>query len=411
MRFNYTTIIFGGIILLLLTMSFITYRNLSNFMNEVKWVRHSNAVLRQLDIILSQIKDAETGHRGYQLTGDSAFLEPYYATLNSIHGERKTLDSLINNNQLQNERADSLNFLIHKQYNIIKTILKNESTDVSSMDSFKGNLLKVGKQNMDQIRALIRRMEEAENVVLNERLSMEQDFRILTPVSILTYVLLALGGLTFLFARVSEELATRKKTEKELHKLVRETEDKEKRYRMLFERSIDPIFLTDENFNFIDANASMLALFHYSREKLLTMSLLDLFYSTKEFSSFYNIISIQGQVRSFEIVLRTQKNVKLYCLINCVFIPDGGSIVCCYQGIIHDLTIRRKAERELIVAEKLAMTGKMARTIAHEVRNPLTNLSLALEQLKEDLPNNHMNQYTDIISRNANRIEQLISEM
>ncbi|WP_332871432.1 two-component system sensor histidine kinase NtrB [Spirosoma rhododendri] len=59
------------------------------------------------------------------------------------------------------------------------------------------------------------------------------------------------------------------------------------------------------------------------------------------------------------------------------------------------------------------MTGKIARSIAHEVRNPLTNLSLALEQLKDELQTDdeYVTMFTDIIGRNVDRIGQLITEM
>jgi signal transduction histidine kinase len=86
---------------------------------------------------------------------------------------------------------------------------------------------------------------------------------------------------------------------------------------------------------------------------------------------------------------------------------------CCYQGIIHDLTLRKQAENEMLVAERLSLTGKIARTIAHEVRNPLTNINLALDQLRGELPssNSSATLYSDIIERNANRIETLMDEM
>ena len=67
------------------------------------------------------------------------------------------------------------------------------------------------------------------------------------------------------------------------------------------------------------------------------------------------------------------------------------------------------------MAEKFSMTGKIARSIAHEVRNPLTNLHLALEQLKEEISDDSVNEdielFTDIIERNAKRIDQLIKDM
>ncbi|HTJ52975.1 MAG TPA: ATP-binding protein, partial [Cyclobacteriaceae bacterium] len=101
------------------------------------------------------------------------------------------------------------------------------------------------------------------------------------------------------------------------------------------------------------------------------------------------------------------------CLINCVFIPDQSSEFCCYQGIVHDLSLRKQAEHDMLIAERLSLTGQIARTIAHEVRNPLTNLNLALDQLRGEMPsdNDSAKLYSDIIERNANRIEQLVGEM
>ena len=118
-------------------------------------------------------------------------------------------------------------------------------------------------------------------------------------------------------------------------------------------------------------------------------------------------------MRDFDVSLVNKNGAKKGCLVNCVFIPDQQSEFCCYQGIIHDQTMRKKAERDMLIAERLSMTGKIARTIAHEVRNPLTNLTLAFDQLKEEISsqNPDVKLYSEIIERNANRIEQLISEM
>jgi signal transduction histidine kinase len=64
--------------------------------------------------------------------------------------------------------------------------------------------------------------------------------------------------------------------------------------------------------------------------------------------------------------------------------------------------------------EKLAATGRIARTIAHEVRNPLTNINLSVDQLKSsghgEAKANH-SLMLDMISRNSNRINQLITEL
>jgi signal transduction histidine kinase len=68
--------------------------------------------------------------------------------------------------------------------------------------------------------------------------------------------------------------------------------------------------------------------------------------------------------------------------------------------------------RELKSMEKFTATGRVARTIAHEVRNPLTNISLAAEQLQEmNIQNNESSMLLDMISRNGTRINQLISDL
>jgi signal transduction histidine kinase len=68
--------------------------------------------------------------------------------------------------------------------------------------------------------------------------------------------------------------------------------------------------------------------------------------------------------------------------------------------------------RELKSMEKFTATGRVARTIAHEVRNPLTNISLAAEQLQELITqNNESSMLLDMISRNSIRINQLVSDL
>jgi signal transduction histidine kinase len=68
--------------------------------------------------------------------------------------------------------------------------------------------------------------------------------------------------------------------------------------------------------------------------------------------------------------------------------------------------------KELRDLEKFASTGRIARTIAHEVRNPLTNILLATEQLKEmENSNDEATLLLELINRNAGRINQLVSDL
>lgn len=67
---------------------------------------------------------------------------------------------------------------------------------------------------------------------------------------------------------------------------------------------------------------------------------------------------------------------------------------------------------ELRRMEKYVVTGRIARVIAHEVRNPLTNINLACEQLQSEVEDNNNTQMLfSMINRNSERINQLVSDL
>jgi signal transduction histidine kinase len=67
---------------------------------------------------------------------------------------------------------------------------------------------------------------------------------------------------------------------------------------------------------------------------------------------------------------------------------------------------------ELRSIEKFAVTGRISRTIAHEVRNPLTNINLATEHLRSDIqPGAETEMLLDMITRNSSRINELINDL
>ena len=62
-------------------------------------------------------------------------------------------------------------------------------------------------------------------------------------------------------------------------------------------------------------------------------------------------------------------------------------------------------------AEKLAAAGRLVRTLAHEVRNPINNINLACEHLRSIDSSEENALYFDIIYRNSGRINELIKEL
>ena len=195
--------------------------------------------------------------------------------------------------------------------------------------------------------------------------------------------------------------------------VLAEVASKENKYRTLFERSIDAIFVATEDMRFQDANTSVEQLLGYSREELRNLNPARLFADLNQLRKLRFTVREHGQIKDFETILIQRNGRKRICQISVWEVEDRVGQPEWYQGIVRDITDQKRAQQDLILAEKLTMTGKIARSIAHEVRNPLTNLSLALEQLKDELDTDseYVTMFTDIIGRNVDRIGQLITEM
>jgi len=195
--------------------------------------------------------------------------------------------------------------------------------------------------------------------------------------------------------------------------VLAEVAQKENKYRSLFERSIDAIFVVTNDLRFQDANPSVERLLGYSRSELQTLNPARLFANLDHLRELRLNVREHRQFKDFETVLLDRSGRKIICLISVWSVDDLAGRPEWYQGIVRDISDQKRAQQELIMAEKLTMTGKIARSIAHEVRNPLTNLSLALEQLKDELATDdeYITMFTDILGRNVDRIGQLITEM
>lgn len=193
---------------------------------------------------------------------------------------------------------------------------------------------------------------------------------------------------------------------------INQLHEEEQRYRNLFEQSINAIYTTDQDFLLTDANVSMLRLFAYDMKKIRQRRLPELFTEQEAYEEFREKLSQYRFVRDFEAELQRSDGRTIACSMSVASLTDVNEQVIGYQGVIEDVSEKKKIQQELIRLEKLMMTGNIARSIAHEVRNPLTNIGLALEQFHSELPEGHdLDIYYDIIKRNVHRINELITAM
>lgn len=193
-------------------------------------------------------------------------------------------------------------------------------------------------------------------------------------------------------------------------KSVKQLKANERKFRNIFERSADAVFLANEELVFLDINNATTKLFEYSKQELMTLSLFALIAGEEQKANLIKELETKKEVDSKELIMRTRSGALKYCLLSLSEEKnrDGGAS---FQGIIHDITNLKKAEKATLRMEKRGVADRLVHVLAHEVRNPLNNINLSLEQLSPELADTESQIYVDIISRNSKRIEDLITEL
>jgi PAS domain S-box-containing protein len=185
----------------------------------------------------------------------------------------------------------------------------------------------------------------------------------------------------------------------------------ERKYRNMFERSKDMVFTADSEGRFKDVNSATAELLGYNKEELMRLSIFNLFANAKELERFRYLFSTYKEVNDMEIDICTRNGEHKIGVISISLETDDNNEGY-MQGIVHDITNLKKAEKATLKIEKLAATGRLVRTLAHEVRNPLNNINLSVEHLRDEVPaNENTDLYLGIIQRNSNRIGDLITEL
>ncbi len=182
----------------------------------------------------------------------------------------------------------------------------------------------------------------------------------------------------------------------------------ERKYRSMFEHSKDAVFVAEEDFSFKHVNTATAELAGYSKEELIHMGLTD-FIPPDQYEKVIQQLKHKKEIFDVEIELSGYGNIKRTCILSAAKQYDEEVVYL--QGMLHDITLLKKAEKATLQAEKLAAAGRLVRTLAHEVRNPLNNINLSVEQLQHEALEEKFSPYLQIIDRNSKRIGGLITEL
>ena len=202
----------------LVLVAVLSYVSLLNNSADRRWVTHTYQVLEKLDAVRTNMTDAETGERGYILTGDDSFLSPYENGLSQIQRNLQELRALTLDNPNQQRALDQLAPIVVARLEELE-----ERIQVRRRQGLAAGATAVregaGKDLMDKIRALITTMKTEE-----ERLLAVRSAELETSSRRTKTVIVAGEGLgfVFLFAAgilIRQEMRRRSQAEEEIRKL------------------------------------------------------------------------------------------------------------------------------------------------------------------------------------------------
>ncbi|HTS30888.1 MAG TPA: CHASE3 domain-containing protein [Bryobacteraceae bacterium] len=161
-------LLFSASLLLLAALTFILNADLRRENDRRRWFAHSYEVLRGTGAVLANLEDAETGQRGYLLTGEERYLEPFESAVRQEHSVRQTLRRLMADEAGQKSNLDRLDALATAKFSELQ-----QTIDLRRTRGLAPALAIVrsgdGKRTMDQFRVLLAAMAAEDRALVTSR--------------------------------------------------------------------------------------------------------------------------------------------------------------------------------------------------------------------------------------------------
>jgi PAS domain S-box-containing protein len=413
----------GLVLAILLINALISYRATRKLVDNERQVARTYEVIAELENVLTTMDDAETGERGYLLTGEKSYLEPYQSAVDAIHARVENLRQLTNDDSYQRGRIPALEQEIDDRLDNLKNQIDRRKS--GHAESARQVVLSgIGKRQMDDLRRDIAGMESEENNLLKRQ---SEESRASGRDAYLTdFVanLIACALLSSVSYITVSDVNARKRADEALRQ--------QREWLQVTLSSIgDAVIATDTNGDVTFLNPIAESLTRWKQEEAQGQPLREVF----------NIVNEQTRQAVENPALRAIREGLIIGLANHTMliardgteipIDDSGAPIKSAEGkiigavlVFRDITERKFVEEErsrLLTSERAAREKAEAASrskdefvamISHEIRSPLNSILGWAQMLRRGKFNQEETERAvEIIERNARSQSQLIEDL
>ena len=375
-----------------------------------RWVDHSDRVIEKTIRLEKLIIDQETGLRGFQLTGDDPMLAPYRAASGPISNDFAALHQLVSDNPAQLANLANVRDRYTLWVDFAQAVLDKHPGAVNDP-----RLNQRGKELMDNLRAAVEAMLQTEGELRRHRsrVALETEHRELIAVVISSLVV----G-TLLAAFTSSRLRLVSRTyDTTLEELSSQAEEISER-RQWFETTLgsigDAVIACDSEGKVEFMNAVAQQLTGWPIEDAKGRPLTEVFQIINE-ETRQSVENPVEKVRRENAVVGLANHTLLISRDGSEFVIDDSAAPIRnddsqMHGVVlvfRDVTEARRSEAVLVATERLAVAGRLAASIAHEIHNPLDAIANLLFLLEREADRTKRAEYLEMAQQELNRTMQI----
>jgi methyl-accepting chemotaxis protein len=159
---------FAVAIFLLLVVAAAAYRSTGQLVEASGWSTHTYKVLRQLELVTATMVDGETGQRGFIITGEESYLDPYRNAVGRVDQIIRELRTMTADNASQQARLNRLEPVVHskiQEMGLIVSARREKGFDAARQVIMTDR----GKRFMDETRQILGEMATEEETLLRDR--------------------------------------------------------------------------------------------------------------------------------------------------------------------------------------------------------------------------------------------------